>query len=155
MMDMDMDMDMSGGVVPWLDQPVMLHSSRQDKCKLSDTQCAYRNNRWRYWYAFQALSLEILRLMLLGKLQVPSRPCICPEHSLFLLCSYCDLRHLEYSRHNFSRLAQENSSMAGNNFSLPVHVLPGVSVPDAEVLVPIFGCHHVGCRGCNILLWYV
>ncbi|KAF3386518.1 Ferric/cupric reductase transmembrane component 7 [Penicillium rolfsii] len=51
----DMDMDISGGSVPWLDQPVMLHSSRQDKCKLSDTQCAYRSNRWRYWYAFRRL----------------------------------------------------------------------------------------------------
>ncbi|KAJ5579997.1 Riboflavin synthase-like beta-barrel [Penicillium hispanicum] len=44
------DMDMSGGGVPWLDQPVLLHSSRADKCKLTPAQCAYRNNHWRYWY---------------------------------------------------------------------------------------------------------
>jgi ferric-chelate reductase len=40
---------MSGA--PWLDQPVMLHSSRADKCKLTDAQCRYRNYSWRYWYA--------------------------------------------------------------------------------------------------------
>lgn len=44
-----MDMKMSG--TPWLDQPVMLHSSRADKCKLTDAQCRYRNYSWRYWYA--------------------------------------------------------------------------------------------------------
>ncbi|KAJ6083836.1 hypothetical protein N7467_007971 [Penicillium canescens] len=43
-----MDMEMSGA--PWLDQPVMLHSSRADKCKLTDAQCRYRNYSWRYWY---------------------------------------------------------------------------------------------------------
>lgn len=36
---------------PWLDQPVMLHSSRADKCKLTEAQCLYRNYHWRYWYA--------------------------------------------------------------------------------------------------------
>ncbi|KAI2611905.1 putative FRE ferric reductase-like transmembrane component [Hypoxylon sp. NC1633] len=35
---------------PWLDQPVMLHSSRADTCKLSPDQCAYRSGHWRYWY---------------------------------------------------------------------------------------------------------
>ncbi|KAJ5096141.1 hypothetical protein NUU61_005497 [Penicillium alfredii] len=45
-----MDMDMAGGGTPWLDQPVMLHSSRADTCKLTKAQCAYRNSRWRYWY---------------------------------------------------------------------------------------------------------
>ncbi|KAJ5175339.1 Riboflavin synthase-like beta-barrel [Penicillium canariense] len=49
MMNMNMDMDMTGGI-PWLDQPVMLHSSRKDKCKLTDAQCSYRNYSWRYWY---------------------------------------------------------------------------------------------------------
>ncbi|KAJ5810373.1 Riboflavin synthase-like beta-barrel [Penicillium pulvis] len=45
-----MDMKMNGGGIPWLDQPVLLHSSRADKCKLSPAQCAYRNSHWRYWY---------------------------------------------------------------------------------------------------------
>ncbi|KAI2617660.1 putative FRE ferric reductase-like transmembrane component [Hypomontagnella submonticulosa] len=35
---------------PWLDQPVMLHSSRADTCKLTPEQCAYRHGYWRYWY---------------------------------------------------------------------------------------------------------
>jgi ferric-chelate reductase len=35
---------------PWLDQPVMLHSSREDNCTLTDAQCRYRNYSWRYWY---------------------------------------------------------------------------------------------------------
>lgn len=41
-------MAMSG--TPWLDQPVMLHSSRADTCKLNPEQCAYRSGHWRYWY---------------------------------------------------------------------------------------------------------
>ncbi|KAI2821098.1 hypothetical protein CBS115989_3165 [Aspergillus niger] len=36
--------------LPWLDQPVMLHSSRADHCTLTPDQCAYRNAHWRYWY---------------------------------------------------------------------------------------------------------
>ncbi|KAJ5543085.1 hypothetical protein N7535_005514 [Penicillium sp. DV-2018c] len=43
-----MDMEKKG--TPWLDQPVMLHSSRADHCKLTEAQCLYRNNHWRYWY---------------------------------------------------------------------------------------------------------
>ncbi|ORY67597.1 ferric reductase [Pseudomassariella vexata] len=41
-------MDME--IVRWLDQPVMLHSSRADTCKLTAEQCAYRIGYWRYWY---------------------------------------------------------------------------------------------------------
>ncbi|KAH2153947.1 hypothetical protein KXW33_000889 [Aspergillus fumigatus] len=47
MMDMSDD---AGSGLPWLDQPVMLHSSRKDTCKLSPEQCAYRRGHWRYWY---------------------------------------------------------------------------------------------------------
>ncbi|KAL5355913.1 putative ferric-chelate reductase [Aspergillus floccosus] len=36
--------------LPWLDQPVTLHSSRADTCKLTPEQCAYRRGHWRYWY---------------------------------------------------------------------------------------------------------
>lgn len=43
-----MDME-SGGGTPWLTQPVMLHSSREDSCKLTPEQCEYRNGFWRYW----------------------------------------------------------------------------------------------------------
>ncbi|KAI6083330.1 putative FRE ferric reductase-like transmembrane component [Hypoxylon rubiginosum] len=41
-------MEMTG--TPWLDQPVMLHSSRVATCSLTPEQCAYRNGHWRYWY---------------------------------------------------------------------------------------------------------
>ncbi|KAI9044276.1 uncharacterized protein KD926_001506 [Aspergillus affinis] len=47
---MHMDHDGSGSGLPWLDQPVWLHSSRADECKLTPEQCAYRNGHWRYWY---------------------------------------------------------------------------------------------------------
>ncbi|KAI1774852.1 putative FRE ferric reductase-like transmembrane component [Hypoxylon cercidicola] len=40
--------DMTG--TPWLDQPVLLHSSRAATCSLSPSQCAYRNVSWRFWY---------------------------------------------------------------------------------------------------------
>ncbi|KAL4902776.1 hypothetical protein BDW74DRAFT_180475 [Aspergillus multicolor] len=46
---MDMDMDEPSGI-PWLDSPVMLHSSRADTCKLTPEQCAFRRGHWRYWY---------------------------------------------------------------------------------------------------------
>lgn len=36
--------------LPGLDQPVMLHSSRMDMCKLTPEQCAYRGRKWVYWY---------------------------------------------------------------------------------------------------------
>jgi hypothetical protein len=36
--------------LPWLDSPVMLHSSRMDMCMLTLEQCAYRMGHWRYWY---------------------------------------------------------------------------------------------------------
>ncbi|KAH8684246.1 ferric reductase [Tricladium varicosporioides] len=36
--------------LPWLDHPVMLHSSRKDTCKLTVAQCKYRSGHWRYWY---------------------------------------------------------------------------------------------------------
>lgn len=36
--------------LPWLDSPVMLHSSRMDMCMLTAEQCAYRSGHWRYWY---------------------------------------------------------------------------------------------------------
>ncbi|OJD33804.1 ferric-chelate reductase [Diplodia corticola] len=45
-----MDMDMGGGGTPWLDTPVMLHSSREDSCEMTAEQCAYRSGFWRYWY---------------------------------------------------------------------------------------------------------
>lgn len=38
--------------LPWLDQPVTLHSSRADTCKLTPEQCAYRRGHWRYWCVF-------------------------------------------------------------------------------------------------------
>lgn len=44
-------MEMGSGSAPWLDQPVMLHSSREDHCKLTEAQCAFRNAHWRYWCA--------------------------------------------------------------------------------------------------------
>ncbi|KAL4793855.1 ferric reductase like transmembrane component-domain-containing protein [Aspergillus venezuelensis] len=47
-MDMHMDMEPTG--LPWLDSPVMLHSSRADNCTLTPEQCVYRRGHWRYWY---------------------------------------------------------------------------------------------------------
>jgi hypothetical protein len=37
-------------VLPWLDSPVLIHSSRADTCKLTPDQCEYRSGHWRYWY---------------------------------------------------------------------------------------------------------
>ncbi|KAL4787603.1 ferric reductase like transmembrane component-domain-containing protein [Aspergillus varians] len=48
-MDMSHSMDEPVGL-PWLNSPVMLHSSRADTCKLTPEQCAYRSGHWRYWY---------------------------------------------------------------------------------------------------------
>jgi len=44
-------MDMtSSDSLPWIDSPVMLHSSRADTCKLKLALCGYRRGHWRYWY---------------------------------------------------------------------------------------------------------
>ncbi|KAL1962021.1 hypothetical protein VTN77DRAFT_665 [Rasamsonia byssochlamydoides] len=57
-------MDMSTSSVPWLDQPVMLHSSRADSCTLTPAQCAYRRGHWRYWYqADHVYGLETIYFM--------------------------------------------------------------------------------------------
>ncbi|KAF9888879.1 hypothetical protein FE257_008249 [Aspergillus nanangensis] len=45
---MDHEEPLSG--LPWLSQPVQLHSSRADTCKLTPEQCVYRRGHWRYWY---------------------------------------------------------------------------------------------------------
>ncbi|KAL5340854.1 ferric reductase like transmembrane component-domain-containing protein [Aspergillus crustosus] len=46
---MNHDMDELSGL-PWLNSPVLLHSSREDECVLTAEQCAYRSGHWRYWY---------------------------------------------------------------------------------------------------------
>ncbi|EFR00970.1 hypothetical protein MGYG_03972 [Nannizzia gypsea CBS 118893] len=35
---------------PWLKKPLLLHSSREDKCELTPAQCEFRSGYWRYWY---------------------------------------------------------------------------------------------------------
>ncbi|KIW18595.1 hypothetical protein PV08_02884 [Exophiala spinifera] len=38
-------------MAPWLDLPIMLHSSRDYMCMLNTTeQCAYQQGYWRFWY---------------------------------------------------------------------------------------------------------
>lgn len=38
-------------IVPWLDQPVMLHSSRDPgECTMTPEQCAYKSQYWLFWY---------------------------------------------------------------------------------------------------------
>ncbi|TVY20807.1 Ferric/cupric reductase transmembrane component 7 [Lachnellula arida] len=37
-------------MLPWLDTPVLFHSSRMDMCELTPAQCEYRSGHWRYWY---------------------------------------------------------------------------------------------------------
>ncbi|KAJ5681387.1 uncharacterized protein N7477_001327 [Penicillium maclennaniae] len=39
------------GMLPWLDQPVMLHSNRNPgTCTMTAEQCAYKTAYWRFWY---------------------------------------------------------------------------------------------------------
>ncbi|KAJ5128270.1 hypothetical protein N7526_006436, partial [Penicillium atrosanguineum] len=39
------------GMLPWLDQPVMLHSDRDPgMCMMTAEQCAYKTAYWRNWY---------------------------------------------------------------------------------------------------------
>ncbi|KAJ5225430.1 hypothetical protein N7468_006655 [Penicillium chermesinum] len=45
-----MDMNNMHRGIPWLTKPVMLHSSRDFKCKLNPEQCAYQTGHWRFWY---------------------------------------------------------------------------------------------------------
>ncbi|KAJ5440976.1 hypothetical protein N7491_003382 [Penicillium cf. griseofulvum] len=46
-----MKMESSTGMVPWLDQPVMLHSNRDPgKCTMTPEQCAMKTGYWVFWY---------------------------------------------------------------------------------------------------------
>lgn len=44
-----MGKDGSVFAIPWLDRPVLLHSSRKELCKLTKAQCEYRHGHWRDW----------------------------------------------------------------------------------------------------------
>ena len=38
-------------MLPWLDQPVLLHSSRDPgECSMTPEQCAYKTQYWVFWY---------------------------------------------------------------------------------------------------------
>jgi hypothetical protein len=42
---------MSGQMVPFLDQPVMLHSNRDPgTCTMTPAQCAFKTSYWVFWY---------------------------------------------------------------------------------------------------------
>lgn len=44
-------MDSMMGMVPFLDQPVMLHSDRDPgECTMTPEQCAYKSQYWVNWY---------------------------------------------------------------------------------------------------------
>jgi len=45
---MDLVMNDSTGA-PWLDQPVMLHSSREQTCNLTPDECAFEHQYWLFW----------------------------------------------------------------------------------------------------------
>jgi hypothetical protein len=49
-----------GGDTLWLDQPVKLHSSRNDSCEMSAADCEYRSGKWRYWYVIPTLLCPFL-----------------------------------------------------------------------------------------------
>lgn len=68
---------------PWLDQPVLLHSSRADSCALTPAQCAYRAGYWRYWSVYTPSPyIYPLSQHTEPSIQVPSRPCLRPRSSL-------------------------------------------------------------------------
>jgi hypothetical protein len=148
-----MDMKKMASGVPWLDQPVMLHSSRADKCKLSAAQCAYRNSRWRYWYVLQ----DAVRC--LGccpcLLQLPSRPCLRSEYCIFRLCCHRSLRHIKSLSTICPRMGQAHSSLARYNISLAIYGLSWISIPCLTILVAIPGSYSAGPDRCCFLLWYV
>jgi hypothetical protein len=44
-------MDMAMSMLPWLDQPVLLHSSRDaGNCTMTAEQCAFKSSYWLFWY---------------------------------------------------------------------------------------------------------
>ena len=57
-MSMDIVIYDSTGV-PWLDRPLMLHSSRESSCKLTPKQCAFETGFWRFWYVVSHASLML------------------------------------------------------------------------------------------------
>lgn len=79
------DADVPGGPNPWLNQPVMLHSSRADNCKLTEAQCRYRAGYWRYWYAVAIPSVVVYCLSrLLSRYQADH---VYALGTVYLLCA--------------------------------------------------------------------
>lgn len=148
-----MNMDMSGAGVPWLDQPVMLHSSRLDKCKLTEAQCAFRNSRWRYWYAIPAPT--VFTCSQAFSPQVRSGPCVCTEYGVFTVCGHRRVCNLQSRGELQSGMGQADQSMADNDFALAIHGLSRVLPPGTSILVSVAGGDRFGHCGRYILLWCV
>ncbi|KAL4874409.1 ferric reductase like transmembrane component-domain-containing protein, partial [Aspergillus karnatakaensis] len=76
---------MSMGMVPWLDQPVMLHSDRDPgECTMTPEQCAYKTGYWVNWYqadhryalptvAFFLVAVGLFTIGHLASILAPSR----------------------------------------------------------------------------------
>lgn len=84
-------MDMAMSMVPWLDQPVLLHSSRDaSKCKMTAEQCAFKTSYWLFWYEADhryalptvAFFLVAIGLFIMGHIASEILPQRIKQHSL-------------------------------------------------------------------------
>lgn len=151
-------MDMSEGSesgLPWLDQPVFLHSSRADSCTLTPEQCAYRRGHWRYWYLIAFFPTWNIMLLIASSLQVPSRSCLRLEYHLFHVCNYRDFRHSTLPFSVCSDPDETECRMAEDNGRHAISHLQRLPVTFLAVLVSFPRSDSPGACRDSLFLWLV
>ncbi|KAL0937088.1 ferric reductase transmembrane [Colletotrichum truncatum] len=113
--------------LPWLDQPVMLHSSRDSgKCSMTPEQCAYKSRYWVFWYEADhryalpttAFFLAVILVVSIGNLAGLYAPMKVRRNALWLrLLSLC--RFLSYKSWRFR---------SWNTQSLAVYILGATGI---------------------------
>jgi hypothetical protein len=97
-------MDMAMSMLPWLDQPVLLHSSRDaGTCKMTAEQCALKKSYWLFWYEADhryalptvAFFLVAIGLFTIGHMASGILPRRIKQHSL-LSRVFAGFRFLSY-----------------------------------------------------------
>lgn len=111
--------------LPWLDQPVLLHSSRDaGKCSMTPDQCALKTGYWVFWYEADhryglptvAFFLAVIMLFTIGNFASVHGPRTSGSNTLWLRLLSLS-RFLSYKSYRFG---------LWNNQSLGTYLLGAV-----------------------------
>lgn len=105
-------------MVPFLDQPVMLHSSRDPgECTMTPEQCAYKTRYWVFWYeadhryALPTVAFFMVAILLFAIAHIMSQ--ISPESLKKRSIWLRPLAFLRYLSYKTWRIAGWNSQSLG------------------------------------------